>query len=188
MSQPTKTNTILIADDEPNIRRVLEAMLTKEGYTVFTAENGKRALDVAAANAIDVLVSDLIMPDMNGVELLQRVKEIHPNCTAIIVTAYGTIKSAVEAMRYGAFTYLSKPFDIDEVRVVLKQAIAHRDKASEEATIKRSAPGKTAAAPGILDCVSASMREVYRLVDRVAETRATVLIRGESGTGKELIA
>jgi len=188
MSQPTKTNTILIADDEPNIRRVLEAMLTKEGYTVFTAENGKRALDVAAANAIDVLVSDLIMPDMNGVELLQRVKEIHPNCTAIIVTAYGTIKSAVEAMRYGAFTYLSKPFDIDEVRVVLKQAIAHRDKASEETAIKRNASGKTAAAPGILDCVSAKMREVYRLVDRVAETRATVLIRGESGTGKELIA
>jgi len=187
MSQPTKTNTILIADDEPNIRRVLEAMLTKEGYTVFTAENGKRALDVAAANAIDVLVSDLIMPDMNGVELLQRVKEIHPSCAAIIVTAYGTIKSAVEAMRYGAFTYLSKPFDIDEVRVVLKQAIAHRDKASEETTIKRNAPGKTAA-PGILDCVSAKMREVYRLVDRVAETRATVLIRGESGTGKELIA
>ncbi|MCW3097608.1 MAG: two component, sigma54 specific, transcriptional regulator, Fis family [Chthonomonadaceae bacterium] len=186
MSQPTKTNTILIADDEPNIRRVFEAMFTKEGYTVFTAENGKRALDIAAANPIDVLVSDLIMPDMNGVELLQRVKEMHPNCAAIIVTAYGTIKSAVEAMRYGAFTYLSKPFDIDEVRVVLKQAIAHRDNTSEPAS--KRAPGKTAPASGILDCVSEKMHDVYRIVERVADTRATVLIRGESGTGKELIA
>jgi DNA-binding NtrC family response regulator len=134
-----------------------------------------------------VLVSDLIMPDMNGVELLQRVKEIHPNCAAIIVTAYGTIKSAVEAMRYGAFTYLSKPFDIDEVRVVLKQAIAHRDKISD-AQPPRNGTGKAAPASTILDCVSDKMREVYRIVERVAETRATVLIRGESGTGKELIA
>jgi two-component system response regulator AtoC len=187
MTQTTTKHTILIADDEPNIRRVFEAMLTKEGYTVLMAENGKRALDIAAANAIDVLVSDLIMPDMNGVELLQRVKELHPNCAAIIVTAYGTIKSAVEAMRYGAFTYLSKPFDINEVRVVLKQAIAHRDKVSEPAPARVSAT-KTVAGAGILDCVSDKMREVYRIVERVAETRATVLIRGESGTGKELIA
>lgn len=185
MSQ-SKTYTILVADDEPNIRRVFEAMFTKEGYTVFTAENGKRALDVAAAHPIDVLVSDLIMPDMNGVELLQRVKTLHPACTAIIVTAYGTIKSAVEAMRYGAFTYLSKPFDIDEVRVVLKQAIAHREKAIDP-PVKR-ATGAKATGAGALDCISAKMQEVYRVVERVADTRATVLIRGESGTGKELIA
>ena len=100
-------------------------MFSKEGYTVLTAENGKRALDLASGDAIDVLISDLIMPDMNGVELLQKVKQLHPNCSAIIVTAYGTIKSAVEAMRLGAYSYLQKPFDMDEVRMVLKKALEH---------------------------------------------------------------
>ena len=188
MSQPTKTHTILVADDEPNIRRVFEAMFAKEGYTVFTAENGKRALDIAAANPIDVLVSDLIMPDMNGVELLQRVKEIHPGCAAIIVTAYGTIKSAVEAMRYGAFTYLSKPFDIDEVRVVLKQAIAHREKAAEPPTKTQFRRQSRFRRPAFWTVSVRKCARSTEIVDRVADTRATVLIRGESGTGKELIA
>ena len=88
MTQMTQSGiTILIADDEPNIRRVFEAMFTKEGYAVLTAENGKRALDLASANRVDVLVTDLIMPDMNGVELLQRVKERHPECAAVVITA-----------------------------------------------------------------------------------------------------
>ncbi len=186
MSQPTKVQTILVADDEPNIRRVFEAIFTKEGYTVLTAENGKRALDLAATNHVDILVTDLIMPDINGVELLQKVKQIHPECAAIVVTAYGTIKSAVEAMRYGAFTYLSKPFDMDEVKAVLKKALEQRN-AGAELPPKRSGSAKSPA-PGILDCVSEKMREVYNIVERVADTRATVLIRGESGTGKELIA
>ena len=124
MSQTTaNAHTILIADDEPNIRRVFEAMFTKQGFAVLTAENGKKALDLASVQPIDVLVSDLIMPDMNGVELLQKVKQLHPQCSAIIVTAYGSIKSAVEAMRLGAFSYLQKPFDMDEVRLVIKKAL-----------------------------------------------------------------
>src|ERR1051326_8908571 len=85
-SKPTNPHTILIADDEPNIRRVLEAMFTKEGYTVLVAENGKKALDLASAHEIDLLLSDLIMPDSNGVELLQKVKQIHPRCSAVIIT------------------------------------------------------------------------------------------------------
>ena len=95
-------STILLADDEPNIRRVFEALFTKEGHTVLTAENGKKALDLASAHQIDMLITDLIMPDMSGVEVLQKVRQLHPACSAIIVTAYGSIKSAVEAMRYGA--------------------------------------------------------------------------------------
>jgi DNA-binding NtrC family response regulator len=179
-------HTILVADDEPNIRRVFEAMFAKEGYTVLTAENGKRALDLASAHAIDVLVSDLIMPDMTGVEVLQKVKQLHPQCAAIIVTAYGTIKSAVEAMRYGAFNYLQKPFDYDEVRTLIKKALEHRRLLGESLDIRPQT--KTQFKLDNLDCISDKMQEVYRIVERVADTRATVMLRGESGTGKEVIA
>lgn len=181
-----KNSTILIADDEPNIRRVFEAMFVKEGYTVLTAENGKRAIDLASSHNIDVLVSDLIMPDITGVEVLQKVKELHPQCSAIIVTAYGTIKSAVEAMRHGAFNYLQKPFDMEEVRLVIKKALEHRALLAENTELKQQL--KTTVRLDSLDCVSGKMQEVYKIVERVAESRATVLIRGESGTGKELIA
>jgi DNA-binding NtrC family response regulator len=178
--------TILIADDEPNIRRVLEAMFAKDGYTVLTAENGKRAVALASANSIDVLVTDLIMPDMTGVEVLQQVKELHPQCVSIVVTAYGTIKSAVEAVRLGAVDYLQKPFDMDNVRMVVKKARENNAPAAEPRASKRAL--KTETRLGNLDCVSDKMRDVYRLVERAADSRATVLIRGESGTGKELIA
>lgn len=181
-----KVNTILIADDEPNIRRVFEAMFVSEGYNVLTAENGKRAIDLASTNHIDILISDLIMPDITGVEVLQKVKQLHPQCAAIIVTAYGTIKSAVEAMRYGAFNYLQKPFDMDEVRLVIKKALEHSALLAENQELKQQL--KTTVRMDSLDCISGKMQEVYKVVERVADSRATVLIRGESGTGKELIA
>ncbi len=187
MAQPNTTaSTILVADDEPNIRRVLEAMFSKEGYTVLMAENGKRALDLASANQVDVLISDLIMPDMTGVEVLQKVKQLHPHCSAIIVTAYGTIKSAVEAMRYGAYTYLQKPFDMDEVRLVLKKALEHRTLLAENQELKQQL--KTSFKLENMVGNSGKMQDVYKVVERVASSRATVLIRGESGTGKELVA
>jgi DNA-binding NtrC family response regulator len=181
-----KGQNILIADDEPNIRRVLEAIFTRDGYSVLTAENGKRAVDLATNNRIDVLISDLIMPDMTGVEVLQKVKEQHPHCAAIIVTAYGTIKSAVEATRYGAYQYLQKPFDNDEVRLVVKKALEDSIRRAEAPDPKRAV--KAASRLETLDCVSSRMQEVYRIVERAADSRATVLVRGESGTGKELIA
>jgi len=165
---------------------VLEAMLMKDGFTVLVAENGKKALDLASSNQIDLLLSDLIMPDSNGVELLQKVKQLHPQCSAIIITAYGSIKSAVEAMRLGAFNYLTKPFDIDEVRAVVKRALEHRKLLAENQELKQQLA--TSVKLDSLDCVSGKMQEVYKIVERAAESRATVLIRGESGTGKELIA
>ena len=179
-------NTILIADDEPNVRRILEAVFTKDGYTVLLAENGKKALALAAANAIDVLISDLIMPDMTGVEVLMKVKQLHPQCSAVILTAYGTIKSAVEAMRYGAYTYIQKPFDNEDVRLIIKKALEHRALLGENTELKQQL--KSTFKLGNLDCISGKMQEVYKIVERVADSRATVLIRGESGTGKELIA
>jgi DNA-binding NtrC family response regulator len=128
--------TLLIADDEPNIRRVLQAIFQKDGYEVYVAENGVRALEVAAAHPVDVLITDLIMPDMNGVELLQKIKQNHVGVVAVMITAYATIKTCVDAMRYGASDYITKPFDMDEIRAVVKRAIA---RAAEE----QASPGKS---------------------------------------------
>lgn len=181
------TGTILIADDEPNIRRVIEAVLSKEGYEVIVAENGKRALDAVSTNTdIDVLISDLIMPDINGVELLEAARQINPSISVIMITAHGTIKSAVDAMRLGAFDYITKPFDMDELKVVVKRAFERRHLIDENRDLRQQL--KTRYKFENIIGASGVMQEVFKLVERVADSKASVLIRGESGTGKELIA
>lgn len=184
-----KTGNILVVDDEPNIRRVLEAVLSKEGHTLFTAENGRKAQEILKDNSnVDVLITDLIMPDINGVELLQAAKEMIPNLSVLMITAHGTIKSAVDAMRYGALDYITKPFDLDEIKLVVKNALERRD--YEET--HPSPAGKTQSSSGIhMDNMvgsSQAMLEVFSMVERIKDSRASVLIRGESGTGKEGIA
>lgn len=181
----TDKKTLLITDDEPNIRRVLQAIFTKEGYEVQTAENGLHALELAKAHPIHVLITDLIMPDMNGVELLQKLKQSQPNTVAIMITAYATINTCVEAMRYGASDYITKPFDVDEIKAVVKRAVA---RAAEARTATTGDPKRKSSAPAMARTESAAMQEVYTLVSRAAASKATVLVRGESGTGKELIA
>ena len=182
------TRTLLIADDEPNIRRVLQAIFVKEGYEVHVAENGVKALEWASANPVSLLITDLIMPDMNGVELIQKVKQRHPDAVAIVITAYATIKTCVDAMRYGASDYITKPFDMDEIKAVVKRAVTR----AAETRIAASGAGKaggTSSAPSLSASASSpAMQEILTTVGRAAASRATVLIRGESGTGKELVA
>lgn len=184
-----KTGNILVVDDEPNIRRVLEAVLSKEGHTVQTAENGRKGKEILTSNSgIDVLVTDLIMPDINGIELLEAAKDINPGLSVLMITAHGTIKSAVDAMRLGALDYITKPFDLDEIKQVVRNALERRSiNASTKPPV--ASPGSSA----ILKCEnmigsSPIMRDVFRMIERVKDSRASVLIRGESGTGKEGVA
>ena len=180
------TKTLLIADDEPNIRRVLQAIFVKDGYDVQVAENGVKALEWASANPVSLLITDLIMPDMNGVELIQKVKQKQPDAVAIVITAYATIKTCVDAMRFGASDYITKPFDMDEIRAVVKRAVA---RAAEAQSVGPTAkPGSKTTSSILANAVSPAMQEVLTTISRAASSRATVLIRGDSGTGKELVA
>ena len=179
--------SLLIVDDEPNIRRVLEAVFTKDGYRVRTAENGRKALDIVATEpGLNVVICDLIMPDMNGVEVLEAAKEINPRLSLVMITAHGTIKTAVDAMKLGAFDYITKPFDMDEIKLVVKNAL-ERSRLLEENVELRQELKSRYKFDNIVGS-SGKMQEVYRIIERVAASNATVLIRGESGTGKELIA
>jgi DNA-binding NtrC family response regulator len=187
MSKNGFTGKILIADDEPNIRRVLEAVFTRDGHQVITAENGRKAMDVLSTTPdVDVLISDLIMPDMNGVELLEAARQINPGISVLMITAHGTIKSAVDAMRLGAFDYITKPFDMDEIKIVVKKAMERKSLVDENKDLRQQL--KTKYRFDNIVGNSPKMQEVFKLVERVADSRASVLVRGESGTGKELIA
>lgn len=182
------TGSILVVDDEPNIRRVLEAVLSKEGHTVRTAENGRKGLDVLAAdNSIDILVTDLIMPDLNGIELLEAAKQINPNLSVLMITAHGTIKSAVDAMRLGALDYITKPFDLDEIKAVVKNALQRKHIDQSQPKVATRSSSEAVQCDNMIGA-SPAMLDVFKMVERVKDSRASVLIRGESGTGKEGVA
>ncbi|GIV08726.1 MAG: acetoacetate metabolism regulatory protein AtoC [Fimbriimonadales bacterium] len=175
--------TILIVDDELNIRRVLERALTREGYQVHTAEGGHQALRVLDETPCDLMLTDVVMPDMTGLELLKRVRQKYPNLQVILMTAFGTIPTAVEAMRSGAYDFLTKPLDMEVLRKVVRHAL--REPAAAPKTASRKASNRKQVK---FVGESPAIKQVLETVERVADARTTVLITGESGTGKELIA
>lgn len=173
---------ILVADDEANLRRVLEAQLTREGYEVHLAEDGERALEILRENHVDLVISDLRMPKLGGMDLLRAVAAERPTLPVVLITAHGSVETAVEALRGGAFDYITKPFDQDELRGVVRKALR-----AGELSERTASPQEGGTRLGMIG-TSPALSSVLDLVERVADSPTTVLVMGESGTGKELVA
>ncbi len=179
-------NKILVIDDEQSMRDFLSIMLKKENYDVVAAENGDDALKAVQSEIFDLVISDVKMPTMDGIELLKAVKEVSPETVVIMITAYATADTAVEAMKLGAYDYITKPFKVEEIKLVIQKALEKGHLRKENILLKRQIESRA----GFDKFVgkSTSMQKVFSLIRQVADTRSTVLITGESGTGKELVA
>lgn len=177
---------ILVVDDDASLRRVLEYNLAEEGHSVVTAADGHEALAAAGRETFDLTVTDIKMPGMDGMDLLRRIKEKAPDTQVIVITAFGTIEMAVEAMKAGAFEYILKPFNRDELKLAVKKALRFGTLEKENVRLKKEVTRRYGFENIIGD--SPSMQKVFGLIEKVAESEAPVLITGESGTGKELIA
>jgi DNA-binding NtrC family response regulator len=177
---------ILIVDDERSQREILAGSLEKEGYSVDTAESGFEAIKLCEDIYFEVALIDLKMPGMDGIELLKKLKEINPEIQVIIMTAYGTIETAVEAMKLGAYHYVNKPINLDELKLNVKKSLENHYLLAENKYLRTELEEKYKDVQIIGE--SRAIKEVLSTVSRVAKSKSTVLIRGESGTGKELVA
>jgi two-component system response regulator PilR (NtrC family) len=177
---------ILIVDNERSMRDFLAIVLNKEGYQVSVAENGEKAAQRLEKEIFDLLITDLKMPKLDGIQLLKRVKEIHPDTVVLVMTAFASTETAIEAMKEGAYDYLSKPFQIEEVKLVIGNALEKRRLRKENLLLKKELKEQTTF--GSIVGQSQKMKEVLDLVRKVSDSKSNLLIFGESGTGKELIA
>ncbi len=179
----SKASRILIVEDEANMRRILSAMLSRDGYKVETAGNGRQALELLGKGSFQLVVSDLRMPQMDGLELLSELRRRGMACELILITAHGTIETAVEAMKNGAFDFITKPFDAAELKIKVGNALRTYEKRQLDAKLTPEGADRynfIGSSPAI--------RELCRILDKVADSPTTVLVTGESGTGKELVA
>lgn len=177
---------ILVVDDEESIREFLEIMLKKEGYEVTTAEDGAVAKDILAKKSFDLVISDLQMPHMTGIELLKHVKESYPDVVFMLITAFGTTETAVEAMKMGAYDYVTKPFKIDEVRLNIANALRTQNLEVEVRSLKKELVKEYSFQNMVGN--STAMHSIFDLIKRVSQAPTNILVTGESGTGKEVIA
>jgi DNA-binding NtrC family response regulator len=176
---------ILIVDDQEMLRDSLAATLAREGHEVVAAGDGAAALSRLESTRIDLLLTDLRMPKMNGIELLAEAKKRRPDLPIVLMTAFATVQTAVEAMKLGAYDYIQKPFEADELKLLVERTLEHSRLKLENAALRQMAEVN---APRPLIGSSAVMAEVKRRIELVAKSSATVLVRGESGTGKEVVA
>lgn len=180
------SRTILLADDDENLRRVLEFQLGETGYKVVTAVDGKEALTIFEQSEVDCIVTDLRMPKLSGLELLEKIKAKNGEVPVIVTTAFGEVETAVSAMKLGAFDYVNKPFNRDEILLTIERALNFSETRNENLQLRALVEREFR-----LDNVigeSAAMSDVMKMVERVSRSDVTVLVSGESGTGKELIA
>jgi two-component system response regulator PilR (NtrC family) len=188
VSRPDRANRfrILVADDERSIRELLAIVLRRDGYEVILAENGRTALTVLEQEPVDLLISDIKMPDMSGVEVLRAAKQVDQDILGIMITAFASTESAVEALRMGAYDYVSKPFDVDELKIIVRNALERRQLRQENLLLKRALQSSHQFSSIVGR--SEAMLAVFKLIETVAPTNSTILVTGESGTGKELVA
>ncbi|MBO8456637.1 MAG: sigma-54-dependent Fis family transcriptional regulator, partial [Spirochaetes bacterium] len=177
---------ILIIDDEKNIREGLGAALEMDGYTVFLAADGKQGLEILERGDIDLVITDLKMPEVSGEEILAKVTGETPGIPVIVLTGHGTIDSAVDAMRKGAYDFLTKPVNLDRLSLLVKRALERREISLQNSVYRKEIEGKTTFENMIGK--SHEIQKVFDLVKKVAPSKASVLITGESGVGKEMIA
>lgn len=177
---------ILVVDDDASIREFLEIMLKRENFEVKTADSGQKAQKIMEKEQFDIVITDIQMPKMSGLELLKEIKTTSPATTVLIITAFGSAGSAVDAMKLGAFDYISKPFKIDEIKNRLKNALQNKNLSIENRIMKKELEKKYSF-ENIIG-TSEPMEKLFEMIERVSETKSNVLITGESGTGKELIA
>ncbi len=177
---------ILVVDDERSMRELLAIVLRREGYEVLLAENGRTAIELLEREPVDLLISDIKMPDLSGVEVLRAAKRIDQDILGIMITAFASTDTAVEAMRLGACDYLSKPFDVDLLKMKVREKVENRQLKQENVLLKRTL-GLSHQFSNIIGR-SESMLAVFKMIETVARTSSTILLTGESGTGKGLVA
>ncbi|MGQ9610691.1 MAG: sigma-54-dependent transcriptional regulator [bacterium] len=178
--------TILVIEDEPLQLKNLSEALEKQGYNVLSSESSAKGIEIVQEKAVDLVLTDFKMPEKNGLEVLREVKQINPDISVIIITAYGDVETAVKVMKEGAFDYLTKPIEFEELDIIIKKALERKMLVSENKELRRQLAGKYRFDEIIYG--SSEMEEVINTAGRAADSRASILIYGESGTGKELIA
>ena len=177
---------ILVVDDERSMRELMAIVLRREGYEVLLAEDGRTAIDLLGREPVDLLISDIKMPDVSGVDVLRAAKAVDRDILGIMITAFASTETAVEAMRLGACDYLSKPFDVDLLKMKVREKIESRELRQENVLLKRTL-GLKHQFSNIVGR-SQSMLDVFKMIETIARTNSTILVTGESGTGKGLVA